>query len=102
MVVAYCRIISLPSDMVGGIAKPKQADSLPARVFNPAEGLEAGTSVLLGSVLNNINSVPLAQLTCFLFFFIFIFFKLLVRKPSLSDFCMQSPSLLVLPKEKIN
>ena len=54
------------SDMVGGIAKPKQADSLPAKVLNPAEDPEAGTSVLLGSVLNNINSVPLAQFTCFL------------------------------------
>ena len=57
MVVAYCRITSLPSDMVGGIAKPKQADSLPAKVLNPAEDPEAGTSVLLASVLNNINSV---------------------------------------------
>ena len=66
MVVAYCKITSSPSDMVGRIAKPKQADSLPAKVLNPAEDPEAGTSVLLGSVLNNINSVPLAQFTCFL------------------------------------
>ena len=66
MVVGYCRITPSPSNMVGGIAKPKQADSLPAKVLSPAEDPEARTSVLLGSVLNNINSVPLAQLTCFL------------------------------------
>lgn len=83
-----------PSSVIGGIAKPKQADCLPSKALQSSRGPRGRNLSPIGRRSRSHKRSTICPTSMLL--------KWLVRKRSLSVFCMQMPSLLALPKQKIN